>query len=107
MHGKVHTAQAHGLGGLLLTIDGDVGAGILLVVLHKTGALYEHATRTAGRVKDTPLKGFDDLDNQFDDGGRCEEFAAFLSLGHGELDQEVFVDFAEDVSLDIHGYLRE
>src|SRR6266702_7959292 len=53
------------------------------------------------------LKGFDDLDDQFDDGGRCEEFAAFLSLGHGELAQEVFVDFAEDVSLDIHWYLGE
>src|SRR6266516_7681947 len=36
MHSQVHTAQAHGLGGLLLTIDGDVGTGVLLVVLHET-----------------------------------------------------------------------
>src|SRR6266566_2010880 len=107
VYGQVHAAQAHGLGGLLLAIDGDVGAGILLVVLHKTGALDEHTARTAGGVKDTSLKGFDDLDDQFDDRGRSEEFAALLSLGHGELAQEIFVDFAEDVSLDIHWYLRE
>src|SRR6266566_3190204 len=104
---QVHAAQAHGLGGLLLAINGDVGAGVLLVVLHETGALHEHTTRTAGGVKDAPLKGFDDLDDQFDDGGRREEFAALLSLGHGELAQEIFIDFAEDVSLDIHWYLRE
>src|SRR6266568_4150711 len=107
VYGQVHAAQAHGLGGLLLAIDGNVGARVLLVVLHETGALHEHTTRTTGRVKDTPLKGFDDLDDQFDDGGRREEFAALLSLGHGELAQEIFIDFAEDVSLDIHWYLRE
>src|SRR6266568_4469288 len=80
VYGQVHAAQAHGLGGLLLAIDGNVGAGVLLVVLHETGALDEHTTRTTGRVKDTPLKGFDDFDDQFDDGSWCEEFAAFLSL---------------------------
>src|SRR6266566_4522569 len=104
---QVHAAQAHGLGGLLLTVNGDVGSGVLLVVLHETGALHEHATRTTCWIKDTSLKGFDDLDDQLDDGGGCEELTAFLSLGHGELAQEVFIDFAEDVSLNIHGYLGE
>jgi len=102
---QVHTAEAHGLGGLLLPIDGDFVGGVLLVVLHEAGALHKHAARTAGGVEDAPVKGFDDLDDQFDNGGGGEKFAAFLAFGHGEFAQEVFVNFAEDIAFDVHGYL--
>ena len=37
MHGEVHLAQAHGLGHLLLAVDAQLGAGVLLVFRRQTG----------------------------------------------------------------------
>jgi len=73
------------------------------VLLHEAGGLHEHAAGTAGRVEDAPVEGFDDLDDQLDDAGGGVELAALLPLGHGELAEEVLVDPAEGVALDVHG----
>ena len=69
----------------------------------ETGALDEHAAGAAGRVEDAALEGFDDADDELDDGGGGEELAALLAFAHGEVAEEVFVDLAEGVSLDVHG----
>ncbi len=73
------------------------------MLLDKAGALHEHAAGTAGRVKNAPVERLDDADDELDDGGGGEELAALLPLAHGELAEEVFVDLAEGVPLDVHG----
>ena len=67
VHGEVHLAQPHRLGRLLLAVDADLGAGVLLVVLDEAGALHEHAARAAGRVEDAAVERLDDLDDELDD----------------------------------------
>src|SRR5438445_662292 len=103
MYRQVHFAKVDGFQGFLLSIDGDCGAGVALVVLDKTRTLYKHATRATGRVKDTPIEGFDDLDDQFYQCGWGEKFTAALALRHGKLAQEIFINLAEEIALDIHG----
>ena len=81
--------------------------GVALVAFDELGGLDEHAARAAGGVVDAAVEGFDDLDDQLDDGGGGEELAAFLPFGHGELAEEVFVDPAEGVAFDIDGDVVE
>ena len=49
------------------------------------------------------MERLDDADDELDDGGGGEELAALLALAHGEVAEEVFVDLAEGVPLDVHG----
>ena len=72
------------------------------MLLHEAGALDEHAAGAAGRVEDAPVEGLDDADDELDDGGGSEELAALLTLAHRELAEEVLVDLAEGVALDVH-----
>ena len=104
MDRKVHLAQAHGILCLFLSINGDVGAGVALMVFDETRTLHKHAAGATGGIEDAPMKWLDDLDDQFDNRGWREKFAAALSLRHGKLAQEIFVDLAEKVSLNINGY---
>jgi hypothetical protein len=53
------------------------------------------------------VERLDDFDDQLDDAGGREELAALLSLRHGELTEEVFIDLAEGVSLNRHRNGRE
>jgi len=46
--------------------------------------------------------GLDDLHDQLDQGGGSEKLAAALPLAHGEPAQEVLVDLAKHVALDVH-----
>ena len=69
----------------------------------EVGRLDEHAARPAGGVEDLAVERFEDLDDELDDRGRGEELAAALALGHGELAEEVLVDQAEAVALDVVG----
>jgi len=73
------------------------------VALDEVSRLDEHAARAAGGVVDLAVVGLDDLDDQLDDRGRCEELAALLALGGGELAEEVLVDQPESVALDCLG----
>src|SRR5438876_1030154 len=103
MYSQVHLAEVDGFQGFLLSIDGDRCAGVALVVLDKTCTLYKHAARATGGIEDTPIEGFDDLDDQFYQRCRGEKFTAALALRHGKLAQEIFIDLAEEIALDIHG----
>ena len=71
------------------------------MLVDEARALHEHAARPAGRVEDLAVEGLDDLDDQPDDRGRCEVLAALLTLGDRELAEEVLVDLAEGVALDV------
>ena len=73
------------------------------MLAHELGRLHKHAARTAGRVEDVTVVGFDDLHDQLDERGGGEKLAAAMALAEGELAQEIFVDLAEGVAFDIHG----
>src|ERR1700737_1488472 len=102
MYRQVHLAEVDGLQGFFLSINRDSGAGVALVVLDKTRTLHEHATRATGGVENTPIKRFDDLDDQFHQGGWGEKLTAMLALRHSKFAQEIFIDLAEEIALNIH-----
>ena len=102
VHGEVHLAQPDGLRHALNAVNADLTVPVLFVVVDKLGALDEHTPGAAGGIEDASLEGFDNFDNQFNEGGRREELAAALSFGHGEVAEKVFVDFAECVALNLH-----
>ena len=77
--------------------------GFFWCSVDEAGALHEHAAGAAGRVEDAAVEGLDDADDELDDGGGGEELAALLALAHGEVAEEVFVNLAEGVPLDVHG----
>ena len=101
--GEVELAEANRLGGLLLTVDADRLDGILAVAFDELCALDEHSATATGGVQDAAVEGLDDIDDELDDGGRCKELTALLALGHSELAEEVLIDLAEGVALDVHG----
>ena len=101
--GQVHLGEPDRLLDPLLAEDRDLRGRVLLVLLHEPGRLDEHAARPAGGVEDAALERLDDVDDQLDDRGRGEELAASLTLGHGELAEEVLVDLPEGVTFDVVG----
>lgn len=105
--GQVHPGQADGPGGLLLAVEADLAAGVFAVAGHELGALDKHAAAATGRVQDFAVIRLDDLHDQFDQGGGGEELAAALAFGLSELAQEVLVNFAKDIALDIRGDVVE
>ncbi len=104
---QVHGAEAHRLVDAFLAVDRDLLFGVVPMVLDESSRLDEHAARTAGGVEDAAAEGLDDLDDQLDQRGRGEELAAFVSLAHGEVAQEILVDLAEGVAFDVHRHRGE
>ena len=107
--GKVHMGHLPGVGVELLTEDVDL-AEVALMLLHKLGALDEHAARTAGWVVDTPLERLEHLDDGTHNARwRIELTARRLGLG-GKVLQAVFVDTAEEVdalAMGVHVHVVE
>ena len=99
--GQVHAAQAHGLGDLLLAEDADFGVGVAPAALDELAALHEHAAGAVSGVQQAAVEGADHLDDEPDEAGGGEEFAALLALAHGEPAEEVLVDLAEGIAGDI------
>ena len=97
---EVHLCEPDGVASLLLAVDRQFLAGVVTVAFDEVGGLDEHPARAAGGVVDFPVEGFEDLDDEPDDRGGCEELAALLALGEGELAEEVLVDQPEPVTLD-------
>ena len=95
--GEVHAAKVGGGAFLLLAEDGELLGGVLPVLGDEAGALDEHAAGAAGGVEDVAVVGLEDLGEEADDAGGGVELSPTLSLGHGELGEEVFVDAAEGV----------
>ena len=94
--GEVHDGEAAGGGVALLAVDADV-AELAAVRFHEFLALDEHAARSAGGVVDaSPIRG-NHLDEEADDAGGGVELAAVLSLGAGELGEEVLEDASKEV----------
>lgn len=65
--------------------------------------LDEHSAGAAGRIEDVPVERFDDLHDQPHYRLRGEELARSPAFGQRELAEEVLVDPAEGVSLEIPG----
>src|SRR5215207_11768117 len=59
--------------------------------------LHEHTAGAAARVVDASLERFEHLHHQSDNGTRRIEFPTTLSLGSGELAEEVLVNAPEHV----------
>ena len=73
----------------------------LVVALDELRALDEHAARATGRVEHATVEGLEDLDDEPDDGVRREELAAALALLRGEVGEEVLVDQAERIAVEL------
>ena len=71
------------------------------MLVDEPGALDEHAARSARGVEDLAVERLDDLDDQADDRGRREVLAALGAFRDRELAEEVLVDLAERVALDV------
>ena len=102
MHGEVHLAEPDGLCGPLNPVDADVTVPVLLVVVDKLSTLDKHTARATRRVQNPSLKRFDNLNDQLNERGRCEELAAPLAFRHCEVAEEILVDFTEGIAFDIH-----
>ncbi len=100
MHGEVEAGEAAGLVGLLHAADGQLGGRVLVALGHEARRLHEHTPRTAGRVEDAAVVRLNHLGEQLHDAGGGVELAAALTLAHGELAKEVFVDAAEGVEVE-------
>lgn len=73
--------------------------------LHEVGALHKHAARAAGRIKNPPMERLDHFNDERDQGCRRVKLSTFLLFGHSELPEEVLIDPAEDIPVEIHGDL--
>ena len=99
-YGEVHLRQLVGRIGILLTIDRDILL-ITVVRLDKLHALHKHTARTAARVVYLPLVGLYHLGNQIDDALRGVVLPLALTLGDGELAEEILIDTSYQVVLTI------
>ena len=72
---------------------------VAAVTTDELGTLHKHTSRTAARVIDTALIGFEDLDDGAHDAAGRIEFARILALHRGKLLQAVFVGAAQEVLL--------
>src|SRR6202043_3097285 len=67
MNREVHACEPLRLRHLLDAEDGQLLFRRTFVRAHEVGGMDEHASRTAGGIKDAALIGLDDLDDQPDD----------------------------------------
>jgi hypothetical protein len=98
---EAQPAQADRVGHLLDAEDADLPLWGLVVSADERGRVDEHPARSAGRVEDRAMVGFDNLHDQLHDGGRREILAALLHEGRGELPHEVLEDQSVSVALDL------
>ena len=95
-NGQVHLSQPPGGMVRFLAVDADV-ADSTAVGLDELFRLDEHSAGTAAWVIDSALVRSQHFDQNTDHAAGRIELAALLSLGAGELREEIFIDAAEDV----------
>src|SRR5215475_2494960 len=103
MDSQVHFTETYSLIDTFLSIDAHFCAGVGLMLHNEASTLDEHSTRPTRRIKDTSVKGLHHLNNEFDERRWRKEFPAFGTFRHRKFAQEIFIDFPEGVSFDIHG----
>jgi len=99
--GKVHGRQAPSGGVGFLAVDAHV-AQLAAVGFDELFALHEHAARAAAGVIHLAMVRGEHRDQRLHDAGRRVELPALLALGAGELAEEVFVNFAENIAGHAH-----
>ena len=81
--GEVHLGEPDSVAGLLLAVDRQFLAGVLTVAFDEVGGLDEHPACATSGVVDFAVEGFEDLDDEPDDRGGCEELATLAAFGEG------------------------
>ena len=103
MDSEIHLAQPDSFGTAFYPVDADVSVvSILLMVTNELCALNKHPTGTAGRIKDSSVKGLDNFNDEFDEGGGREEFTTALSFAHSEIAEKVLIHLPESIALNVH-----
>ena len=103
MHSQVHFAQPDRLSNTLNPVKADIPLiSILLVVVNKFSTLDKHTAGATGGIKNTSMKGLEDLDNEFNEGGRREELTPTLTFTHSEVTEKVLIDLSESIAFNIH-----
>src|SRR6266851_5293101 len=95
-NGKIHLAKPPSGVIAFLAINGDVAAPSTMI-FYETLGLHEHAARTATRIVDPTLVGFQHFNQNTDHGARRVEFAAALAFRARKTTQEVFVHATDNV----------
>jgi hypothetical protein len=72
------------------------------MALHEVRALDKNAARTAGRIINSSMVWLDYFDDELHERGGRIELAALLTFGQGELSEEVLVNPAEDIPIEVH-----
>ncbi len=96
--GQVHFRQVDGSLVLFVSPECEPLGRVLVVLFNDAGALDEHSARSAGRVEDGALGGFEHVGDELDQRNGGEELAAVVGLEVGELGEEVLVDAPEDIA---------
>ena len=78
------------------------GLPFFLWLLMNAAPLDEHATGATRGIKDAPVKGLYNLNDEFDERSRREEFTAALPLAHGEIAEEVLINLPESIPFNVH-----
>lgn len=94
--GEVHDSQSAGSRVALLTVDADI-PDLAAVGFDEFFRLDEHAAGAASGIVDTALVGGEHFHQQTNNTGRRVELPAVLTLGAGELGEEILEDPAQDV----------
>ena len=103
VNGEIHLTQPDRFGDAFNAVNADVsGVPIFLVVANERCTLDEHATGATRGIKDAPVKGLYNLNDEFDERSRGEEFTAALPLAHGEIAEEVLINLPESISFNVH-----
>ena len=103
MYSKVHFAQSDSFSTALNPVKANISfISISLVVTNKFRTLDEHASGTTCGIEDTPMKGLEDFDNEFNEGGRSEELTTALSFAHSEITKKVLINLSKSIAFNVH-----
>ena len=85
----------------LLAVDREPARPAVAVLVDEPCALDEHAAGTTCGIEDLAVERLDHLDDQADDRRRREVLPSLGSFSDRELPEEVLVDLAECVALNV------
>ena len=77
-YGKVHLFQTDSYWILHNAIEGDSFIGIALHVFNEMRRLHKNGAQTIGRVDNAPMLRFNNIDDDQNEGRRCEKYAAVM-----------------------------
>ena len=85
MDGEIHLGDANGVAVFLLAVEHDFLCCVSALILDEMTGLDEHTARSAGRVENSAVIRFDDVDDCLDQRRRGEKFSVVMCLLDREL----------------------